>query len=157
MNKKIIGMIVVLILIVLIIFFVRSKVILIKPRGMITETKPNFVWTGDYDGYNLLVSEEKNFENLIINVKVDERSFVSDELDFGDYYWKIVYNKNNETFETNLVKFTINSFVAFSIGGNFIKNVGNVGSNLMGPTGFVVLEREQEIEIQEGDYRLEQK
>ena len=93
----------------------------------------------------------------MVDVIVTENSFKSDELNFGKYSWKLVYSKNNETFETRPISFTINSFVAFSIDGNFIKNVGNVGSNLIGPTGFVVLDRDQETELQQGEYRLEQK
>jgi len=155
-NKKIVGIIVIL-LVLVILFLQLQKVILIKPKGAITETEPRFVWMGNSEEYNLLVSEERTFENLIIDVTLNEKSFVSDELDLGNYYWKIVYEKNNETFETNPVKFTINSFVAFSIEGSFLKNVGNIGSRLVSTTGFVVLEPNEKTEFKEGDYRLEQK
>jgi len=155
-NKKIKWTIVIL-LVLVILFFLFQKVILIKPRGRVTDISPNFVWFGNYEEYNLLVAEDKSFENPLIDVVVNGNSFESEELDFGEYYWKIVYSKNNETFEVSPVRFIVNSFVAFSFTGNFIRNIGNVDSNLIGPTGLVVLEKNQEIELEKGDYKLEQR
>ena len=155
-NKKLIWIVVIFILIVLIPLIKTNQINLVQPRGNIIDRYPKFIWSGDYDEYNLLVSNTNSFENPLIDLVLENNSFRSNRLDYGQYYWKIIGIKNNKTFETETIKFTIDSAVSFSMKDSTFKNIGNVESRLSSLTGFVILNPNQEIELENKTYKLEQ-
>jgi len=128
----------------------------VQPRGNSIDRYPKFIWSGNCETYNLLVSNTNSFENPLIDLVLENNSFRSNRLEFGEYYWKIIGIKNNETFETETIKFTIDSVVSFSMKDSTFKNIGNVKSRLSSLTGFVVLNPNQEIELENKTYKLEQ-
>ncbi|MBU3940613.1 MAG: hypothetical protein KKH88_01660 [Nanoarchaeota archaeon] len=158
-EKRKWGIIVFLILIVFIVsYFQFQRVVLIKPRGIITDVYPSFFWSGENREYNLLVAKTESFENPVIDVLVGGNYFRSFRMDLGEYYWKLLWEYENKTFETKPVKFTIESFVAFSMEKEFLVNIGNVKSILTTPTGFVILDINQRTNLSEEEkYTFEQR
>jgi hypothetical protein len=145
------------VIIFLIVFLAFSSITLIDPRGKITDRSPIFEWSGNYDNYTLFVDDDSTFENplLVFVLEVNYFEFETD-LEFGEYYWKLVATKDGKQIESKPLKFEVVSLVAYSLDEEKLVNEGNSKSKLNSITGGVVLDPGQSEEVNGGNYTLEQ-
>src|SRR3989344_4073188 len=153
-DIKILIIIIFLFLVISIIYLINS-VVLIYPNNneIVYDRTPEFTWAGRYDFYMFYLSTDKNFANLIISDKVYETSYVlTEDLYFGDYYWKVVSIDNEREISSNVNKLRVESVVATEI-NETLKNVGNtlVDVEVLDKTGTItgaaVLDVNQELGV----------
>ena len=125
-ELKLLFIIVFLFLIISIIYLINA-VVLIYPNNneVIYNRNPEFKWVGRYDLYKFYLSSDENFTNLIISEEIYNTNYkISDNLYFGDYYWKVIAVQNNRKISSSVNKLRIESLVATEINES-LKNVGN--------------------------------
>jgi hypothetical protein len=132
-----------------------SSIVLLSPSGIIYDRSPIFIWGGFDENYKLLVDDNPDFNSPIVDVYVNGNQYeVNENLDIGEYYWKVIGQSKDK--ESITGRFALDSLVGYSIGGTKLRSIGNVLTKLNGITGFVILEPGEIIDIQEGNYSLEQ-
>ncbi len=151
----------VLILSIIIIFLVAflsfSSITLVSPYGGTVDRSPVFEWMGDYDSYRILIDDDSSFESPLIDVGFEEEYFsLGEDLEFGEYYWKLIAFEDGKVVESKPLKFEIVSLVSYSIDENDLVSEGNVRSDLDSITGGVVLDPGQRTRLLEENYTLSQ-
>ena len=95
-----------IIVIFLIIFLAFESLTLIYPRGVIVDRSITFEWRGSYDSYHLLVDDDSEFKSPMIDVVLESDYFVLDgDIDFGEYYWKLVAVEDGKITESKPIRF----------------------------------------------------
>ncbi len=100
---------------------------LIEPDNIIDDRTPELKWYGNKDGYRLLIDDDADFENPLVDVRVEGNSYqINRDLDIGTYYWKVIA----DDLESVTGMFVIGSLVSVKLDENKLKNVGNVPINV---------------------------
>jgi len=134
------------------IILLLNNILLLSPSGVIYDRSPTLRWSGFSDGYQVLVSEDPDFNNPIIEKEVDGTDFaIENDLEFGEYYWKVV-SKDGESITGY---FVIDSMVQVE-NNEKVRNKGNTPILISGITGGAVLDIEEEVELEGGNYTVEQ-
>lgn len=129
-----------------------NNIVLLGPAGQIYDTTPGFIWSGFEDDYRLLVDQSSEFESPIIDVPVKGNKFtVSEGLDFGGYYWKVI--SEDKTSITGY--FVIDSEIRMELDEK-LRNKGNTPVLISGLTGRAILDINEEMNVTEGEYKVEQ-
>jgi hypothetical protein len=110
-----------------------------------TERRPEFVWAGMHEQYELLLDDDPDFGSpFLTKVSGNSLRFVND-LDFGTYYWKV----NSGVFSSGVRKLTIGSSIVLARGDNEVKNEGNTDVFLHRLTGSFLLGVDESLEVGE--------
>ncbi|NIO20640.1 MAG: hypothetical protein GTN76_07850 [Candidatus Aenigmarchaeota archaeon] len=139
-NLLVIGLLVYL-------FVNIATIPLIEPADGVytTERRPEFVWNGLHNEYDLFLDDDPGFTSPF-STKVSGNSFrFVNDLNFGTYYWKV----NSGVFSSGVRKLTIGSSVSLSRAGDDVKNSGNVDLVLHRLTGSFVLGVDESLEVGE--------
>lgn len=157
MRYETINKSVILVISVFAIIQLFNSVLILGPNQDTLNRKPEFSWYGNHDKYRLVVDNDPEFENPVVDILTNERNYlVQENLDLGEYYWKVIGYKNNEETNSLTGRFVVMSYVGYSLENNELTNVGNVISKLTGPTGYVVLDINDNHELIEGEYNIQQ-
>lgn len=140
-------------ILIVIIFIFLNNIILLAPYGIVYDRTPKLAWSGFDKEYRLLVDENYDFDNPIIDVLVNENQFnINKELDFGEYYWKVISNDQ----ESITGYFTIDSMIQIELNKK-LRNKGNTPVLISGITGRSVLDIGEEIDVKQGEnYTIKQ-
>jgi hypothetical protein len=130
------------------IYFENSELLTIQnpiDGAVIFDRYPEIDWNGNSNLYTLLITKDVYFSSPIINITQNSSYFkINNQLDFGDYYIKVIDNTNHKY---RLSKFTVSSYVAVVVDKNGdIINDGNakiIASDYMSTTGSVILDINQ--------------
>jgi hypothetical protein len=130
------------------IYFDNSELLTMKnpiSGAVILDRYPEIEWSGNSNDYLLLIDNDIDFKSPLINITQNSSYFkINDQLDFGDYYIKIIDNIHHKY---KISKFTVSSYVAVTVDkdGNII-NDGNtkiIASDSISTTGGVILDINQ--------------
>ena len=127
-------------------------------NGMVTDDRtPAFQWSGQMKGFELVIDEDQGFGSPITFAASGNSHELTDELEFGTYWWKV----KSGQFESEPMRFGVVSTVALSrLESDMISNSGNVPLlvHLGGITGAATLAVNHTLEIgEEDDVKAEQK
>ena len=104
-----------------------------------------------------MIDDDSSFESPLIDVGFEEEYFsLGEDLEFGEYYWKLIAFEDGKVVESKPLKFEIVSLVSYSIDENDLVSEGNVRSDLDSITGGVVLDPGQRTRLLEENYTLSQ-
>jgi hypothetical protein len=118
-----------------------------------TDRKPEFSWGGMQGEYVILLADNPKFASPVTENVSGNSYKMTDDLDFGTYYWKV----ESGPFSSGVGKFTVGSLVMLSRSENSIKNEGNADLKIGGITGFFILGVNKSVEIKgEENVRAEQ-
>ncbi|MFH1376408.1 MAG: hypothetical protein ABIH25_02120 [Candidatus Woesearchaeota archaeon] len=154
-KKRMIGWISLVVSIVIIgIVILLNNIILLSPVGVIYDREPVLSWSGFDNDYRLLVGEDSEFNAPIVDVLLEDNKFeFEDNLEFGEYYWKVISNDK----ESITGYFIIDSMIKVEV-DNKLRNKGNTPILIGGITGGAVLDIDDEINIEKGEnYTIRQK
>lgn len=158
-QTKTILVLPVLTVLILVALFSLSKIILVTPRGHITETDIVFRWHAidNYAYYRLLVDDNPEFTSPL-SIETAGNEYRISNLSVGEHYWKVIgYNKG--FVESSVNSFSIDSLVSVNRTITGIRNEGNVPLLIElfagGITGHAVVNINQILEIKNNTNMIE--